>query len=314
MAGGEGFEPSTPNLGVRTFGNKYSRFRSPLGVLQSPIVMELNFEEYKVFLANKYTNKQYAKAQFSNASKYSECLENPAKMLSFPESKRKNILKAMVCLSKYLGVYEEYKAKLKSYDIKWGNEDTAFNGFLAIFNHKHDTLPDYYKEIQPILHENERLFLRFLAVTGLRKNEAITAFNMIIELNSKGELSEYYNSELQVLEHFKYGKLFLRGTKNAYISFVSKELINQICDSEPVTYNAIHCRFMRKKLKLRLKELRSYNNTYLRKNGVISELVDVLAGRVPKTVFCRHYLGESMKPFSAQVLGIEANLENSLIQ
>jgi len=115
-----------------------------------------------------------------------------------------------------------------------------------------------------------------------------------------------------VLEHFK-NKVFLRGTKNAYISFVSKEMITQICNSQPVTYNAIHCRFMRRKLKLRLKELRSYNNTYLRKYGVISELVDVLAGRVPKTVFCRHYLGESMKPFSTQVLEIQRKLEESLL-
>ncbi len=274
--------------------------------------MELDFENYKVFLANKYTNKQYAKAQLSNAVKYSECLENPSKILSFPESRRSNILKAMVCLSKYLGVYEEYKAKLKSYGIKWGNEDTAFKGFLAIFNHKHDTLPDYIQEIMPLLHDNERLLLRFLAVTGLRKNEAITSFNMIIDLNANGKLSEYYNSELQALEHFKYGKVFLRGTKNAYISFVSKELINQICNSQSVTYNAIHCRFMRKKVKLRLKELRSYNNTFLRKSGILSELVDVLAGRVPKTVFCRHYLAETMKGFSAQVLTIERELEKLL--
>jgi len=312
VAGGEGFEPSTPNLGVHTFGNKYPRFNSALEVLPSLRVLELNFDEYKLFLANKYANRQYAKAQFSNASKYSECLENPSKMLSFPESKRKNILKAMVCLSKYLGVYEEYKSKLKSYGIKWSNEDTAFNGFLAIFNHQHDTLPQYVEEIQPILHDNERLFLRFLAVTGLRKNEAITSFNMIIELNNKEELGNYYNSELNVLEHFKH-KVFLRGTKNAYISFVPKAMINQICNSEPVTYNAIHCRFMRRKLKLRLKELRSYNNTYLRKNGVISELVDVLAGRVPKTVFCRHYLAETMKAFSTQILTIERELEKVLL-
>jgi len=274
--------------------------------------MEINFDDYKVFLSNKYTNKQYARAQLSNAIKYSECLENPSKLLSFPASQQSNILKAMVCLSKYLGCYEEYKAKLKSYDIKWSNEDTAFNGFLAIFNHKHDTLPDYIKEIQPLLHDNEKLFLRFLAITGLRKSEGLHPFNMIIDLNSEGKLSEYYNQELQVLEHFKYGKVFLRGTKNAYISFVSKEMIDQICNSEPVTYNAIHCRFMRKNIKLRLKELRSYNNTYMRKNGVLSELVDVLAGRVPKTVFCRHYLAETMKAFSNQVLSIQRNLESTL--
>ncbi len=278
---------------------------------QPPKFPDLDVDNYKVFLSNKYC-KQYPRAQLNNALKYYDCLENPSKMLSLSASKRSNVLRAMVCLSRFLGCYEDYKAKLKNYGIKWSNTDTAFNGFLAIFNHKHDTLPQYIRDIQPILHDNERLFLRFLAVSGLRKNEAITAFNMIIDFNSKGKLGEYYNSELNVLEHFKY-KVFLRGTKNAYISFVSKELISQICNSQPVTYNAIHCRFLRKKIKLRLKELRSYHNSYLRKNGLISELVDVLAGRVPKTVFCRHYLGEDIKALGATVLEIENNLEKSLL-
>jgi intergrase/recombinase len=218
----------------------------------------------------------------------------------------------MVNLAKFLGIYEEYKAKLKNYGIKWTTEDTAFNGFLSIFSKQHDTLPQYIKEIRPLLTSDERLFLKFLAVSGLRKNEALTSFNMIIKLNSEGKLCEYYNEELSVLEHFKY-KIFLRKTKNAYISFVSKALIDEICNSQPVTYNAIHCRFARRKMKLRLKELRSYHNSYLRKNGVISELVDILAGRVPKTVFCRHYLGESMKEFSKQILNINENLEQSFL-
>ena len=134
---------------------------------------------------------------------------------------------------------------------------------------------------------------------------------MIIQLNREGKLCEYYNEELSVLEHFKY-KIFLRRTKNAYISFVSKELINQICNSQPVTYNAIHCRFARRKIKLRLKELRSYHNSFLRKNGVISELVDILAGRVPKTVFCRRYLGEDVKALSVKILEVLPKLWSTL--
>jgi intergrase/recombinase len=110
-----------------------------------------------------------------------------------------------------------------------------------------------------------------------------------------------------------YGKLFLRGTKNAFISVVSKAMITEIANSQPVSYNAIHCRLMRKKIPSRLKELRSYQNSYLRKNGIISELVDVIAGRVPKSVFTRHYLGQDMKAFGNVVLGIEDNLENSLL-
>jgi intergrase/recombinase len=90
-------------------------------------------------------------------------------------------------------------------------------------------------------------------------------------------------------------------------------MITKIADSQPVSYNAIHCRLMRKKIPLRLNELRSYQNSCLRKNGIISELVDVLAGRVPKSVFTRHYLGQDMKAFGNTVLGIEENLEKTLI-
>jgi len=310
MAGREGFEPSTSSLeGIRN-GQYYSPM--PVSAINRPYSMEINFKDYKVFLDNKYTNKLYAKAQFNYAKKYHDYLANPSKFLSLQPSQRKNILKAMVCLSKYIGCYEEYKIKLKSYGIKWSNEDEAFKGFLAIFSHKHDTLPDYVKEIQPHLNTNEKVLIRFLAVTGLRKGEGIEAFNLIINLYSKGKLGEYYNSDMQVLEHFRHGKVFLRGTKNTYISFVSQELINQICKCQPVTYYAIQCRFARKGLKLRLKELRSYNNTFLRKNNIISELVDVLAGRVPKSVFCRHYLAENMTSFSNQVLSIQKNLENTL--
>jgi hypothetical protein len=291
--GRERFEPSTPNLG----GTQIHGFQ---------------VDQYRVYLTNLYC-KSYAKSQLNNAIKYSDCLENPSRLLSLKPSMRLNVLKAIVCLSKYSGCYEEYKTKLKNYGIKWVNEDTAFNGFLAIFNHKHDTLPDWIKQVQPLFHNNEKLFLRFLAVTGLRKNEALTSFNMIIELNAKGKLGEYYNEDFSTLEHFKYGKLFLRGTKNAFISIVSKAMITEIANSQPVSYNAIHCRLMRKKIPLRFKELRSYQNSYLRKNGIISELVDIIAGRVPKSVFTRHHLGQDMKAFGNTVLGIEESLEKTLL-
>ena len=270
----------------------------------------LNVDQYRDFLSSKFC-KSYATTLLNNSVKHYDCYENPSKLLALSNSNRLNILKAMVNLSKFLGTYEEYKSRLKNYGIKWTSEDTAFNGFLSVFSKQHDTLPQYLRDIQSILTPNEQLFVKFLAVSGLRKNEALTSFNMIIRLNSEEKLCEYYNEELSVLEHFKY-KVFLRRTKNAYISFVSRTLINEICNSQPVTYNAIHCRFARRRMKLRLKELRSYHNSYLRKNGVISELVDILAGRVPKSVFCRHYLGQDMKAFGNVVLGIEDNLEKTL--
>jgi hypothetical protein len=287
------------------------RFELTTSSLEGTKIHGLNLDQYRTFLDQKYS-KSYASQIFFKTVKHADCLDDPSKILAISPSIRHTVLKALVCVSKYLGFYEDYKAKLKGYGIKWNNEDTAFKGFLSIFSKQHDTLGFWVKQVQPILHYNEKLLLRFLSLTGLRKGEAVTAFNMIIELNSMGKLGEYYNSELSVLEHYKY-KVFLRGTKNAYISFVNKAMMDQICCSKPVNYTAILSRLRRKHIPLRFKELRSYHNSYFRKQGIISELVDVLAGRVPKSVFARHYLGEDIKNFSCQVLEIENNLEKTLL-
>ena len=74
----------------------------------------------------------------------------------------------MVNLTKYLGTYEEYRIKLKNYGVKWTSTATAFNGFLSVFSKQHNTLPQYIKDIQPHLTASERVFVKFLAVTGLR--------------------------------------------------------------------------------------------------------------------------------------------------
>ena len=161
-----------------------------------------NIDQFKVFLEGKYV-KSYASQIFNFVLKHSEYLENPSLMLSLKSSVRRNALKSMVCLSKYVDCYEVYKSKLKSYGIKWSNEDTVFNGFMSIFCKNHDALGAWIKQIQPLISDSEKLYLRFLATTGLRRTEAITSFNIVIDLNAQGKLGEYHNSELSVLEHYK---------------------------------------------------------------------------------------------------------------
>ena len=68
------------------------------------------------------------------------------------------------------------------------------------------------------------------------------------------------------------------------------------------------------KLTLRIKELRSFNATFLRKKGIISEYIDLIQGRIPKSVFARHYLKiEDLKALVTQVLAVTENLESSLL-
>lgn len=81
----------------------------------------------------------------------------------------------------------------------------------------------------------------------MRKSEVIQPFNLIIELSKKNQLSDYYDVEFQVLCHFKYTKLFIRRTKNCYITFLQPEFLKQIEDSQPVTHCGMRKRLDRKK-------------------------------------------------------------------
>jgi intergrase/recombinase len=278
-----------------------------------PSDINMNLGEYREFLLSKFS-RSYALQLFNNGIKHSDFLENPQGISAIPSSTRGNVLKAMVNLAKYAGTYEEYKVKLKNHGIKWINNDNAFNSFLRIVNNSHSNLGAWYKTAQSILRDNEKLYLKFTLLSGLRKDEAINSFNLIVKLAKQNKLSEYYSEKLGILEHFKYGNLFLRQTKKVYISIVTKELVSEIANNQPVSYSAIRKRLARNKLNLRIKELRSYFATHLRKKGIISEYIDLMQGRIPKSVFARHYLKvEDVKELVAQVLAVTDTMESSLL-
>jgi len=285
-----GFEPTTPNLGG-------------CGIA-------IDLSSFKAYLDSKYGH-QYSTANYNYANKYLSCYLNPSKLLSLSPSMRANVLKALIALAKFIGTYLEFKEKLRQHGIKWIRPDN-FSTFLNILNNKHDDLNDWYKTVQNILDDSYRLFLRFVLLSGLRKGEAVKAFNKIISLAQSNKLNEYYNRDLSILEHFRYPNEFLRGTKNLYISILPNELIEQVANSKFVTYPSIHKFLERRRIKLRLKELRSYYASYLRKHGIISELVDLVQGRIGKDVFIRHYLKENPQNLSSQILAILKELENSI--
>jgi intergrase/recombinase len=69
--------------------------------------------------------------------------------------------------------------------------------------------------------------------------------------------------------------------------------IAQNCTNIP-SYNALKKALMRRSLDMQLKYCRKIFASYLRQSGVESEIVDLLQGRVPRTVFARHYFTPSM--------------------
>jgi intergrase/recombinase len=168
--------------------------------------------------------------------------------------------------------------------------------------------------MQKIHRDNEKLFLRFALVTGLRKAESQKRSRLIIRLANEGKLNSYYNSELGILEHWRFPQLFFRKTKMVYISIVTEDLVTKIAQSKPVSYYAIRKRIVKHKQTVRIKELRSYFATYLRKHAILAEYIDLLQGRIPKSVFARHYLKvEDVKELVVKVLDVTENLEKTLL-
>ena len=224
------------------------------------------------------------------AKKYSHFLlkRDFSELNTFSNCKRNHVLKALSALAKFLGMYEEFKGLMKSYGLKWSSvkaEDliisrlTNANGNSTIFK--------WISEVKSELPKLE-VFLDFVLVSGLRYNESIRAYNLIIELAKEGKLSEYYNEENGVLEHFRFKQHFIRRTKKAFISFIPKQLIERISKSERLDWCQIQNWIKRKDLRLKFSDVREFWATYMTKHLRQPE-IDFLQGRVSASVFMRNY-------------------------
>jgi intergrase/recombinase len=144
--------------------------------------------------------------------------------------------------------------------------------------------------------------IKFACLTGLRPTEAIESVRLLNSVDD--DRRNYYNPERQALEHFRFPEIFLRQTKKAYISFVSPEILEIIRDiGRCPSYNAIRRAIYKKGgIKCDMAYCRKIFASYLRQSaGIESEIVDLLQGRVPRTVFARHYFTPSLD-YRAKVL------------
>ena len=229
------------------------------------------------------------------AKKYSHFLlkRDFSELNTFSNCKRNHVLKALSALAKFLGMYEEFKGLMKSYGLKWSSvkaEDliisrlTNANGNSTIFK--------WISEVKSELPKLE-VFLDFVLVSGLRYNESIRAYNLVIELAKEGKLSEYYNEENGVLEHFRFKQHFIRRTKKAFISFIPKQLIERISKSERLDWCQIQNWIKRKDLRLKFSDVREFWATYMTKHLRQPE-IDFLQGRVSASVFMRNYFNPAL--------------------
>jgi intergrase/recombinase len=217
--------------------------------------------------------------------------QDASALLQMAPDKRLHVMKALSCLAKFTGHYDIWLQIRHRYNLNWSTGTEKLDVFTRFFDDDNslDKMIAWLKKAIRVLPKPYSYCFVFCTLTGLRASEAVES----IRLLNVGQ-SNYYNPERQCLEHFRYPQIFLRRTKAAYISIVDEQIL-EIAKSigKTPSYHALKMVCERRKLNMQMKYCRKIYASYLRQNGIESEIVDLLQGRVPRTVFARHYFRPS---------------------
>ncbi|MHB1868887.1 MAG: site-specific integrase [Nitrososphaerales archaeon] len=274
---------------------------------------DIDWARFSDWLDKQYS-RSHAKAIFSFALKYYQAAFDTAKaaeLKTMTLNKQHYVMEALSAFSKYSGTYDRWQAVKKATGLKWSTKNAA-QIVQGILSQESSDAIDWLESTLPKIPRAYRLPLVFAAVSGLRIGEACKACELIYNLNEEGKLDEYYDEEMSMLQHFKFPKLFLRRTKNAYISFVSKQLVEIISRTEPKSYLSINSLLKRRGLPIRIRQLRKTFATHLRKH-IEREFVDILQGRVDASVFAQHYYRPQLLPLRKKTLRAIKPLEQGLL-
>jgi intergrase/recombinase len=276
---------------------------------------EAIWENFGVWLLKTHKRKN-AIDLLHYAKKYSVILENPSfasELQTLSKDMRRTVMSSLSNLSKYIGIYDRWKQIIRNHGLKWENT-TSLETFLSILNSNIEQTETWLKQVIQKLPKEYATVLVFNVLTGLRPSEAATSCNLITELSENQNLPRYLDKELMMLQHFRFPEMFLRKSKNAYISFITPQLLDLILETKPrIKYSAIDTKIGREGFNTQTKQLRKLFATRLR-TSLPQELVDLLQGRVSQTVFMKFYYRPLLEDARNKTLTSLQPLQDELIE
>jgi hypothetical protein len=228
-------------------------------------------------------------------------------------------LTALANLAKYTGRYQKFLEIRQRYNLKWSRGDPMVH-FERFFNEglTLDVMLQRIRQMIAVLPPPMGQIIRFGCFVGLRASEVIESVKLLNATNNVSSYEsskiQYYNPQRQALEHFRYKKQFIRQTKKAYISFLTPEMLSivQNLDNVP-SKNAITHACQRRHIPMDMYLTRKIFASWLRKEGIQPEVVDMLQGRVSQSVLTRHYL-VPQSSLKDQVLQALEKLQRAITQ
>ncbi|WP_458721037.1 site-specific integrase [Candidatus Nitrosocosmicus sp. R] len=171
--------------------------------------------------------------------------------------------------------------------MKWPKRE-AYAVFKEIFNDSNESFAamlKWVKESVSILPGTVGNVILFNTLTGLRPDEGYKAMDLI-----RTDETAYIDRKRILLMRFTYPKLFLRVSKNAYVSTMNDDILQIAQKAESITsYAFIRSTFGNYSVSMNMYYCRKVFATYLRNEGVESEIIDLLQGQISSSVFVRHY-------------------------
>ena len=280
-------ERGSPSLVGRGIANP-----SPPPLQQQQQQQPLDNTRFTLYL--KSQNKRNIRQILCYARRYATVLETgdatPLVNLH-SDTMRHHTLEALANLAKYQGRYDQWLQIRQRYNLKWSNGLGSLQSLQRFFN-PNLTLDSMLQRVRNMIEHLPRSMIpiiKFACLTGLRPTEACESVRLI---NGPENYKTYYNLDQQCLEHFRFSQIFLRQTKKAYLSYITKEMLSGIgvFDCRTPTYTAIRkaCRYRNINMDMRL--CRKIHGSWLHQHGITAEEVDFLQGRISPSIFSRHYL------------------------
>jgi hypothetical protein len=202
---------------------------------------------------------------------------------------QKHVLSALANLSKYQGRYEQWNQIRRNYNLHWVKADSITH-FERFFSEELtlDTMIQRIKEMIRLLPPPMGQIIKFGSLIGARCTEIIECVKLI---NNPETFSKLYNPQRQALEYFRFPDIFLRETKKLYVSFVRDDILDIVKGIQKApSRNAIGKACQRRGIKTEMHLTRKLFASWLRKEGVQAEVVELLSGRVPPNILTRHYM------------------------
>jgi len=303
MVRGVGFEPTNP-YGTGASVQRYSA-KMPSRGLESGNSSEAllnavtgsdwvtvfgdvsDWEKFQTYVRNNYS-RSHAKTIINYVKRYGHLLKSGdlSPILTLSRDKRRHVLAALACLARFLGRYDEYAELKRRYGLKieqnlkisFQMDDTSLRELCGWIAKAREALGEY------------KPYIDLLLATGMRPREAIECYNLIIELHEKDRLDGYYRDGW--LEHFRFEDKFCRRSKNVYVSYAPREIIEAVTKSPKITVKKITYKLEKAGLKIKLKHIRKLWASYMTKHLTEPE-INMIQGRVGKSVFMQHYFNPS---------------------